>query len=217
MIRFHRVTVAVRKKTLLHDISFSLDAGEKAVLRGRSGSGKSTLLESLLGLYPLTDGVITFRGQIMGPATIKTIRGSVAYISQEPILGAETVRDALLLPFRFKAHRGHVPAEPQLIEKLHTLHLPADILDQPCVSISGGEKQRVALARALLLEKSLYLLDEVTSALDRESREAVFAMLSDPGITVLSVAHDPEWITRCGVILDLEEGRLIQECRIGNP
>lgn len=216
LIRFDHVTVAVRNKILLDDLSFTLCAGDKAVFRGRSGSGKSTVLKSLLGLYPLAKGAIFYEGQPLNPATVRTIRTSAAYIGQEPVLGADTVREALLLPFRFKAHRGREPAEARLIETLNRLRLSADLLDQSCARVSGGEKQRIALVRALLLGKSLYLLDEVTSALDSESKEAVFGVLAEPGLTVLSVAHDSEWVARCGVVYELEAGRLLNESRRGD-
>lgn len=215
-IRFDRVTVEVRGKTLLHNVSFFLNTGEKAVLVGRSGAGKSTILRTLLGLHRVTEGCISFSGQPLKATTIRTIRSSVAYIGQEPILGGDTVREALLLPFRFKSHCGQEPRESQLIERLHALHLPARILDQPCAKISGGEKQRIAVARALLLGKSLYLLDEVTSALDAEGKQVVMKNLADPGLTVLSVAHDPEWISRYEVILELDRGHLVKETRRGN-
>lgn len=216
LIRFDHVTITVRDKMLLSDLSFTLNAGEKAVFRGRSGSGKSTVLKSLLGIYPPTQGAIFFQGQPLNPVTVRTIRAEAAYIGQEPILGGDSVREALLLPFRFRAHRGHQPAESKLIEIMDTLHLPADILNQPCNRVSGGEKQRIALARGILLGKRLYLLDEVTSALDRQSKQAVFEMLADPVLTVLSVAHDADWIARCGVVFELDNGRLIEETRIGD-
>jgi putative ABC transport system ATP-binding protein len=216
LIRFDRVTVAVRGKVLLSNVSFAVERGEKAVFRGRSGSGKSTVLKALLGLYPVVEGAIYFQGRPLDPTAARDIRTRAAYIGQEPVLGAETVREALLLPFRYKAHRGHAPAEALLIEMLSGLRLPGDILDFECRRMSGGEKQRVALARALLLRKNLYLLDEVTSALDGESKQAVLEMFADSNLTVLSVAHDPDWIARCGVIYDLQDGRLVQESRGGN-
>lgn len=91
-----------------------------------------------------------------------------------------------------------------------------DILSQESSRISGGEKQRIELARGLLLGKKLYLLDEVASALDVESKQVVFEVFSDPHLTVLSVAHDPEWLERCGIIFELEAGRLTEVRRNEN-
>ncbi|WP_024296746.1 ABC transporter ATP-binding protein [Methylomicrobium lacus] len=216
IIRVDQVSVTVHEKTILSDISFALFPGEKAVFYGKSGSGKSSVLKTVLGLLPLTRGRVYFQENPLTPASVQTIRSCTAYIGQEPILGAETVRDALLLPFQFKSHREHRPTDRQLIEVLQRLQLPVDILGQKSSRISGGEKQRIALARGLLLGKELYLLDEVTSALDAESKQAVFDVFSDPHLTVLSVAHDPEWLERCDIVFGLEAGRLTQEKRHEN-
>jgi putative ABC transport system ATP-binding protein len=210
LIRFDQVSVTVHTKTILSDISFALSPGEKAALCGKSGAGKSSILKTLLGLLPVTLGTVYFQEIPLTVATLQSIRSGIAYIGQEPMLGAETVREALLLPFQFKTHRNHRPTEAQLIEVLQRLQLPEGILSQVSSRISGGEKQRIALARGLLLGKKLYLLDEVTSALDEESKEVVFEVFSNPDLTVLSVAHDSEWLERCGVIFELEAGRLNQ-------
>jgi len=216
IIRFDHVSVTVREKAILSDISFSLFSGQKAVLCGKSGSGKSSVLKSLLGLHPITSGTVYFQDKPLNPSSVQAIRSHTAYIGQEPMLGADRVRDALLLPFQFKTHRDHRPTEDQLMEVLQRLQLPSDILSRESSRISGGEKQRIALARGLLLGKKLYLLDEVTSALDVQSKQAVFDVFSDPNLTVLSVAHDPEWLERCGIVLELEAGRLIQVRHNGN-
>ena len=216
IIRFDQVTVIVHGKTLLSGISFALFTGEKAVLCGKSGSGKSTVLRTLLGLYPLTSGTVYFEEKPLTPLSVKAIRSCTAYIGQEPVLGAEKVKEALLLPFQFKAHREQRPTEAQLFEVLQRLQLPSDILLQDSSHISGGEKQRIALARGLLLGKKVYLLDEVTSALDADSKQAVFAVFSDPTLTVLSVTHDPEWQEQCDRVFELEAGRLTQVDRHAN-
>ncbi|CCE22313.1 ABC transporter ATP-binding protein [Methylotuvimicrobium alcaliphilum] len=215
IIRFDQVSVAVREKTILSNISFALFPGEKTVLCGKSGSGKSSVLRAFIGLHAVAGGVY-FQQMQLTPASVHTIRSATAYIGQEPILGAETVREALLLPFQFKIHRNQRPPDARLGEVLNRLHLTVDILKRKCSRISGGEKQRIALARGLLLGKSLYLLDEITSALDAESKQAVFDVFSDPQLTVLSVAHDTEWLARCDRILELDAGRLVRERTYGN-
>lgn len=213
IIQFDQVTVAVRNKTILSSLSFSLCAGEKAVLCGKSGSGKSSVLKTLLGLLTLSSGSVYFQEKPITSTTIQAIRGHTAYIGQEPVLAADSVREALLLPFQFKAHRDCKPTDAQLKAVLKRLYLPPDILEQQSSRISGGEKQRLALARGLLLGKRLYLLDEVTSALDSESKQAVFDVFADPSLTVLSIAHDPDWIARCDKVLEIEDGRLTRETR----
>ena len=216
IIRFDQVSVTAHEKTILSNISFALYPGEKAALCGKSGSGKSSVLKTLLGLHTIKQGAVYFQEKPLTPASVQAIRSCTAYIGQEPMLGADTVRAALLLPFQFKAHRDHKPTEAQLIAVLQRLQLPADILRRESSRISGGEKQRIALARGLLLGKKLYLLDEVTSALDAESKQAVFYVFSDPELTVLSVAHDPEWLERCTLIFELEAGRLTKGKRHAN-
>lgn len=217
IIRFDQVSVAAQEKTLLSNISFTLMQGEKALLCGKSGSGKSSVLKTLMGLHSLQSGTVYFQEKPLTPLTVQTVRSCIAYIGQEPMLGADEVRDALLLPFQFKAHRHQRPTDNQLIDVLHRLRLPADILNAKSSRISGGEKQRIALARGLLLDKKLYLLDEVTSALDIESKLAVLDVFSDPQLTVLSVTHDPDWMKHSDIILELAAGHLTKVEHHGNP
>lgn len=216
IIRYDHVTVSVRNQVILSDLSFTVRAGEKAVFRGRSGAGKSTVLKTLLGLYPIGQGRIFFAGRLLDKSTITAIRRCTSYIGQEPILGADTVREALMLPFHFKAHRQRPPADAALRDALARVRLTPDILDRACLHVSGGEKQRIAVARAQLLGKHVYLVDEITSALDDETKLAVIDILLDPQLTVLSVAHDASWIARCETIYDLQDGSLIQVLRHGH-
>ncbi|VGO12295.1 putative iron export ATP-binding protein FetA [Pontiella desulfatans] len=208
MIEFRNITLKVHRQTLLESVSLQIADGDKVVIRGASGCGKSSLLKSAIGAIPLGQGSIRIHSLELSPATVAEIRARIAFIGQEPTLGADQVRDALLLPFNFKAHRGNQPPEKEIIETLGRLHLSTDILDKPSKRISGGEKQRIAIARALLLGKTVFLADEVTSALDPESKAAVMEELFRPGITLLSVSHDPDWIAACNRIIAIENRQL---------
>ncbi|NNJ70110.1 MAG: ATP-binding cassette domain-containing protein [Kiritimatiellales bacterium] len=208
MISFEHIMLKVQERTLFIDASLQIRPGEKVVVRGPSGCGKSSLLKCAVGALPAAEGIIRIDGTELKSATVAGIRSRIAYIGQEPVLGADRVRDALLLPFTFKTHRDRAPAEERISRTLDQLHLSSDILDKACKRISGGEKQRIAVARALLLDKCIFLVDEVTSALDPRSRDAVMAELFQPEITLLSVSHDPEWINACDRIVEIKNRQL---------
>ncbi|MGY6276798.1 ABC transporter ATP-binding protein [Methylomonas sp. MgM2] len=216
IIRFDRVSVSSREKTILSEISFTLYRGQKAMLSGNSGAGKSSVLRTLLGMHTIESGMVYFEEQALSAKTVRAIRACTAYIGQEPVLGADNVRDALLLPFQFNAHRKRRPSEAEISEVLQRLKLPVELLNQETRHISGGEKQRVALARGLLLGKTLFLLDEVTSALDHESKRAVLEVFAEPQFTVLAVSHDTDWLRRCDAVFNIEAGRIKVATKDGN-
>ncbi len=211
MIAFENIVLQVHGKTLLDKANLVVRPGEKAVVLGPSGCGKSSLFKCVVGALPLSGGAIAIDGMVLNAQTVGAIRSRIAYIGQEPVLGAERVREALLLPFSFKAHRKKRPSEQEVVGQIERLRLSADILEKTCARISGGEKQRIAIARALLLGKSIFLADEITSALDPASREAVVAELFRPGITLLSISHDPEWAKACNRKIAIADSQLREE------
>ena len=219
MIDFKNIMLKVHRQTLLDDATLQISGGDKVVVRGRSGCGKSSLLKCAVGALPLDGGAVCIDELTLSAETVAEVRARIAFIGQEPVLGAEHVREALLLPFHFKAHSGSQPTNKQIYQLLERLHLSNDILDKPCKRISGGEKQRIAIIRALLLNKTIFLADEVTSALDPESKKAVIAELFRPEITLLSVSHDPEWIAACRRVVTIENAHLtesVADPQIGN-
>ena len=174
------LTKSYGSKTLFHDISFSLRAGDRVALIGANGVGKTTLLKILLNRVPLDGGVIAFG-----------VNTDVGYYDQHqqelnphntvlnevwntfPSLGQSQVRGALGL-FLFSGD---------------------DVFDK-INSLSGGERGRVALTKLMLRNDNLLLLDEPTNHLDMDSREVLEDALSDFPGTILAISHDRYFINR---------------------
>ena len=214
IIQFKDVHVVSKDKRILHNVNFSLQKGEKCVITGKSGAGKSSILHTILGVLPPSQGEVYIQDTKLDAESIGTVRSSIAYIGQEPVLGeASTVRDALLLPFNFKANRKNMPDTSTIEKTLERLQLDTSILSKTPEVISGGEKQRIAICRGLLQRKTIYLLDEVTSALDGESAEAVMDLFADSGFSFLSVAHQEAWIKLCDTVIVMENGTIISTQR----
>jgi putative ABC transport system ATP-binding protein len=213
MIRFENISIETQNHLILDRVSFDIAQGEKAVFFGPSGSGKTTILMTLIGGMVPTAGTVLFDGEPLTAQSLPRLRQTVAFIGQEPVLGAQGVREALLLPFSFRANRARMPSEKQLQQVLDDLLLPSEILAKQTSVISGGEKQRLAVARALLLGKNIFVVDEVTSALDPQSRRAVLKLFRQPELTLISVSHDPEWLTLCTRFFKVKGGRVTTQSK----
>jgi len=191
MIRVENLTLSAANRILCSGVSFELGNGEKAVLTGASGCGKSSLLRAMVGLHGIDAGGIEIDGVELSAATLGVIRQRIVFLAQEPVMGAESVREALLLPFTFKLNARLSPGPEKISETLDRMELPETILDQPASRLSGGEKQRIAIARGLLMGRDIVFADEITAALDGDSRDKVIGVLQRLPVTMLAVAHDP--------------------------
>ncbi|MBD3345712.1 MAG: ATP-binding cassette domain-containing protein [Chitinivibrionales bacterium] len=208
MIAFDNVTVNVSDTILLKEIRFTVETGEKTIIGGPSGSGKSTILLTLMGAYAPSSGHVLFNGEIITAQNVTSVRKAVAFIAQEPVLGTGSVREGLLLPFTFKANKHAYPSNEQISEILERLKLPLEILDRDTALVSGGEKQRIAIARALLAGKDIFIVDEITSALDETSNRIVLDLFLQPKFTVLAVSHHPQWLERFDKVITMEHGTI---------
>jgi putative ABC transport system ATP-binding protein len=173
--------VAGERHEVLRDVSFRVERGEIALVRGRSGAGKSTLLALIAGLDRPARGSILLDGTDYGalePRRLTALRReSIGIIFQsfnliDSLSAAENVELALM-------HRGLTRAARQrrardLLEELGVARpglLP--------MALSEGLKQRVAIARALAHDPELVLADEPTAQLDPETAEGVVSLLLD--------------------------------------
>ena len=209
MIKLANLTISRGGKVLLENVDLQIENGRKAAICGPSGCGKSSLLAAMVGCFPADSGQIFINDVELSSETFHKIRRMIAFIGQEPVMGAETVKEALLLPFSFHVNAQNHPSEADIISVLKILLLPGEIMEATCSNISGGERQRIAIARALLLRKNIFIADELTSALDKKSMEAVHLLLENQEITMLSVSHDPAWLKRQDAIYEFSDKSLI--------
>jgi tungstate transport system ATP-binding protein len=207
------VVVRYSEKVAVHVPALDLAAGETLALIGPNGSGKSTVLRVMALLQPVTEGIVSFRGQPVTVAGGLEARRRMAAVFQEPLLADMSVADNVTLGLRFRG----VPARERESRAVHWLErLGIDRLShQSARTLSGGEAQRVALARALVLEPDVLFLDEPFAALDAPTRATLVpdlaAILRGDGVTTVLVTHDrgeaQALADRVGVIVG---GRLLQ-------
>jgi putative ABC transport system ATP-binding protein len=194
-IEIENLGVNYAGRRVLRDFSLRVAAGEKVSLTGPSGSGKSTVLKCILGLVEPREGSIRVLGTPIAGDSVWEARRNLAYVAQEPELGAGSVRQALERPFAFKANAALRGNQQRLTPLLKRFNLDPALLDKESTALSGGEKQRIALILAVLLDRPIMLLDEASSALDPNNKQAVVDFIREADdLTVLSVAHDAEWL-----------------------
>ncbi|MDD2404337.1 MAG: ATP-binding cassette domain-containing protein [Victivallaceae bacterium] len=204
MIKVDNLTIMAANRILCSGVSFELKKEEKAALTGASGCGKSSLLRAIAGLHDINAGIIKIDGVELTLLTLGAIRQRIVFLPQQPVMGAESTRDALLLPFAFKLNAQLRPDHETILKTLALIGLPEEILKQPAALLSGGEKQRIAIARGLLMKRNIFLADEITASLDGDSRDQVIRILQELPITMLAVSHDPVFLVACPIQYHME-------------
>ena len=179
----------------LTDLNLTLMAGTTVALMGASGSGKTTLADVALGLLsPNAGGVRVDDVLLSKDGARQAWRNSVAYVAQDTYLFPGSIRANLcwLSGPHSNADMWSALEHADAAEFVTTLPLGLEhLLGERGEGLSGGQRQRLALARALLCNPDLLVLDEVTSQLDAQSEERVFAALARlrGSMTILVIAH----------------------------
>jgi ATP-binding cassette subfamily B protein len=201
---------------VLHKVSFTAAAGKTTAIVGASGAGKTTLVALLQRFYDLDGGVIEIDRQDISKVTKRSLRQSIAYVSQQPYLFEGTIRDNI--------RYGRPDATDAEVEQA-AFQAAADefIRQQPegyetgigenGANLSGGQRQRVSIARAIVRRAPILLLDEATSALDNESEARVQQALTEVmrGRTTIVIAHRLSTVVNADHIVVLDRGRLVEE------
>ena len=208
-IRMDNVTFRYAKgdREVMSNFSHDFRPGTKTAILGTTGAGKTTLFRLILNFIQPDSGEVTFYGNGFSHAADKSMRKNVVFVPQGNTLISGTIRNNLLM------------AKPDASdEELHTaLHtscadfvfdLPQGIdtvLSEHGGGLSEGQAQRIAIARGLLRPGAVFLLDEISSALDEDTERELFSRLfaARPSTTILLITHRKKVASLCDERLEI--------------
>ena len=208
-IRMDNVTFRYAKgdREVMSNFSHDFRPGTKTAILGTTGAGKTTLFRLILNFIQPDSGEVTFYGNGFTHAADKSMRKNVVFVPQGNTLISGTIRNNLLM------------AKPDASdEELHTaLHtscadfvfdLPQGIdtvLSEHGEGLSEGQAQRIAIARGLLRPGAVFLLDEISSALDEDTERELFSRLfaARPSTTILLITHRKKVASLCDERLEI--------------
>lgn len=198
------------------DVSLEIKAGENVAFVGPSGSGKSTVLKFLLRFHDPKNGRVYMRGHDVRDLSLTALHRHIGAVFQDPLLLAGSIRDNIRV--------GKLDASDAEIEeaardaRIHDAiaAMPAGYatpIGEAGGNLSGGQRQRLAIARALVRKPPVFVLDEVTSALDPASESAIQETIANLSIgrTIISVTHRLAQVTDADRIFVFDEGRLVEQ------
>jgi len=201
---------------IFKDMNLSIPAGQKVALVGHSGGGKTTITRLLLRFNDINGGRITIDGQDIAAATMSSLRHSIAYVPQEPVMFhrsiLENIRygrpEATDTEVKRAAKKAHAT---EFIDKLSEGF--DTLVGERGVKLSGGQRQRIAIARAILKDAPILVLDEATSALDSDSEKLIQKSLNElmKNRTSFVIAHRLSTVQKMDRILVLEYGSIVED------
>lgn len=215
-IEFKNITFAYSNDVILKDISFEIKAQKKNALVGMSGSGKTTIFKLLLKQYDNYNGQILIDGHNIKDFSEKSLRNAISVVNQEPMLFNMSIKENLLMvkPDATEEQLQQACKLASIHEFIETLpHKYDEILLENNNNISVGQKQRIAIARAILKDTPIILFDEVTSALDKESKKNIEETINkiSKTKTVIVIAHTLDSIENFDNIVCLKDGVIVEE------
>ncbi|MBN3857024.1 ABC transporter ATP-binding protein [Paraburkholderia sp. Ac-20340] len=216
--------------TVVHDVSFALEAGGTLGIVGESGSGKSQTVMAMLGLLASngrTFGQARLRGEdllAMKPAALNRIRGDrIAMIFQDPMTSLNpflTIERQMTEALQQHRRLTRREARTRAIEALERVRIPdaARRIGMYPHEFSGGMRQRVLIATALMMEPDVLIADEPTTALDVTVQAQIMALLREMnrerGTAILLITHDMGVVAElCDDVMVMYAGRAVEKAR----
>ncbi len=205
-------------RSVIHNLSLRMSAGETIGIVGSTGAGKTTLVKLLLRFYDVQQGCIRLDGHDLRDLRLKDLRRAIGFVSQDVYLFHGTVRENI-------AYGTFDATDEQVIEaaKIAEAHdfimsLPQGydtIVGERGQKLSGGQRQRVSIARAVLKDPPVLILDEATSSVDNETEALIQRSLEKiaVGRTTIVIAHRLSTVRNADRIFVFERGQLAEQGR----
>src|ERR671910_431451 len=200
---------------VLRGMDFDVEAGSRVALVGVSGAGKTTVTSLIARLYDPQEGRVLIDGEDVKAFTLKSLRDSVTFVPQDPLLFRATVAENIAYG-RPGARREEIEAIAELAgadDFIRELPEGYDtVLSERGESLSGGQRQRISMARAMLRDTPILILDEPQAGLDAEAAAAVeesWRAMTE-GRTTFVIAHELRLVRSVDQILVIEDGCLAE-------
>ena len=195
----------------LHDVSFTIEAGDNIGLVGRTGSGKTTLVDLILRTYNVPDGTLFLDDRDVNTVPIRDVRAACAYVPQDNFLFSDTIANNI--GFAMDEKKGEAIRNAAKMAdvdgNIREFSLGYDtILGERGVTVSGGQKQRISIARALLKDAPILILDDSVSAVDTKTERTILDNLRQTraGKTTILIAHRISTIEQMDKVLFIDDG-----------
>jgi ABC-type multidrug transport system fused ATPase/permease subunit len=201
--------------TVLKQLNFRIEPGEKVALVGPSGSGKSTIINLLMRYYPVESGDVKVDRTSIREFNLTSYRSNIGVVPQEIMLFGGTIAENITYG-KPGATFGEIKEAARKANALDFIESFPDKFDtvvgERGVKLSGGQRQRIAIARAILKDPAILVLDEATSSLDAQSEKLVQDALETlmEGRTSIIIAHRLSTIKKVDRIFVIKEGGLAE-------
>lgn len=210
-VSFHKADM----HEILHDITFTVEAGKTLGIMGATGAGKTSIVQLLQRMYDATGGTIYLDDVNVKELSLEQLRTSVSYVMQDVFLFSETINENIKLGKKeyidFKTVRK-ASTDAQASEFIERMEEKYDtVIGERGVGLSGGQKQRISIARALAKRDPILVLDDSTSALDMETEHLIQETLKTlEHTTKIIIAHRISAVRNADEILVLENGSIAE-------
>lgn len=204
------------KNFLFKDFNLDIPKGQRVGLVGPSGSGKTTLTKLILRFADVNKGEIRIDDQVIADVAQESLRKSIAYVPQEPMLFHRSLRENIAYgkPDATDDEILNAAKQANALEFIEKLPEGLDtMVGERGVKLSGGQRQRIAIARAILKDAPILILDEATSALDSESEKLIQDALEKlmKGRTSIVIAHRLSTIAKLDRIIVMDQGAIVED------